>query len=143
MARIDAGRVVTGGLVAGVVMNICDTLWSSTVMSSDMTAMAQKFGVDPAAMMSFSGALPWIISDFVLGFVLVWTYAAIRPRFGPGSTTALLAAIPAFVGITAVLYGFTAAMNMMPMAAFVKGIVTSAITMALGSLAGAWLYKES
>lgn len=143
MARIDAGRVVTGGLVAGVVMNVVDFVWNSTVMSSDMTAMAQRFGVDPATMMSFSSALPWIIADFVLGFVLVWTYAAIRPRFGPGPTTALLAAIPVFVGITAIIYGFTGAMNMMPMATFVKGTVTSALTMALGSLAGAWLYKDS
>lgn len=143
MSRIDTGRVVTGGLVAGVVMNICDFVWNFTVMSSDMAAMAQKFGLDPAAMESFSAAMPFIIADFVLGFVVVWTYAAMRPRFGPGPMTALLAAIPAFLGIMAIMYGFTAAMNLMPMATFVKGTVTSVVTMALGSLAGAWLYRES
>jgi len=140
---IDSGRVVTGGLLAGVVMNICDVVWNTTVMSSDMNALAQKFGMDPAAMMSFSAAVPWIIVDFVIGFALVWSYAAMRPRFGPGVTTALLAAAAPFVVVTAVLYGFTSGLGMMPMGAFVKGTVTAAITMALGSTAGAWIYKEA
>ena len=58
MASINTGKVITGGLLAGVVMNVCDMVWNFTVMQADMTAMAQKFGIDPAVAMSFSGALP-------------------------------------------------------------------------------------
>ncbi|GAC1410404.1 MAG: hypothetical protein NVSMB53_04360 [Gemmatimonadaceae bacterium] len=34
-----------------------------------------------------------IVMDFVLGLALVWTYAAIRPRFGPGIRTAAYSAL--------------------------------------------------
>jgi hypothetical protein len=31
--------------------------------------------------------------DLVLGIALVWTYAAVRPRFGPGPRTAFFSAL--------------------------------------------------
>ena len=141
MTSINTGKVITGGLLAGVVMNVCDIAWNFTVMKDDMTAMAQKFGIDPATAMSFSGAIPFIIADFVLGLVVVWNYAAIRPRFGPGPKTALLAGAVPYIAVTAVLYGFSS-LGMMSNSTMVKGSLTALITMALGSLAGAWAYKE-
>jgi len=141
MAPINTGRVVAGGLLAGVVANICDTAWGMTVMQADMADMARRLGMDPAAMMSMSVALPWILVDFVLGLLVVWTYAAIRPRFGPGPKTALLAAMVSFVSSSAVVFGFTN-MGMMSSAAFVRGSLTAAISIGLAGLAGCWLYKE-
>ena len=142
MASINTGKVITGGLLAGVVMNVCDMACNFTVMKDDMMAMAQKFGIDPAAAMSFSGAIPFIIADFVLGLVVVWNYAAIRPRFGPGPKTALLAGAVPYIAVTAVLYGFSS-LGMMSNSTMVKGSLTALITIALGSLAGAWVYKEA
>jgi hypothetical protein len=142
MASINSGRVVTAGLLSGLVMNICDMAWNFTVMKDDMTAMAQKFGVDPNAAMSFSGALPFILIDFLTGLLVVWTYAAIRPRFGPGPKTALLAAFVPFAAVELVLYAFTSALGMMPMSAFLRGSATAVVTMALGGLVGGWAYSE-
>lgn len=142
MAAIDSGRVVMGGVVAGIVMNVLDTVTNMTIMKDDMSALAQRLGQDPGAMMSFSAAAPWILVDFLLGFAVVWNYAAIRPRFGAGPATALLAIVAPYVVVTAVIFGFTS-MGLMPMATFVKGAVTSLVTMAIGSLAGGWVYKEA
>jgi hypothetical protein len=139
---MDAGRIVAGGMVAGVVMNVCDFVSNTTVLKDDMAGIAQKFGTDPAAAASLSGAVPFIIADFVLGLTVVWTYAAIRPRLGPGPKTAVLAALVMFVSISAVLWAFTT-MGMMPMGAFVRGSVEALISIALGSIAGAWVYKEA
>lgn len=25
----------------------------------------------------------WVVTDFLLGILIVWSYAAMRPRFGP------------------------------------------------------------
>src|SRR4029453_18469102 len=93
MASIDTGRVVMGGLLAGVVMNACDMFWNMVVLKDDMIGVAQRLGLDPAAAMSFSAAVPWILVDFVIGLAVVWNYAAIRPRFGAGPKTAILAAL--------------------------------------------------
>jgi hypothetical protein len=142
MASIDTGRVVTGGLVAGVVMNACDMFWNLVVLKDDMTGVATKLGMDPAAAASFSGALPWIVVDFVIGLMVVWNYAAIRPRFGPGPKTAMLAAVAPFIVATAVVFGFTS-MGLMPMGAFVRGTLATAVTAILGTTAGASVYKEA
>jgi hypothetical protein len=142
MASINTGRVIVGGLVGGVVANACDMLWNMTVMKDDLTAMAQKFGVDPAAALSMSAVAPWIVIDFVLGLLTVFTYAAMRPRFGPGPKTALIAGITLYLGITAILYGFTS-MGMMSLGAFGRGSATALVTTILGSLAGAAVYKEA
>jgi hypothetical protein len=142
MASINTGRVIVGGLVGGVVANACDMLWNMTVMKDDMTTMAQKFGVDPAAALSMSAVAPWIVIDFVMGLLTVFTYAAMRPRFGPGPKTALIAGITLYLGITAILYGFTS-MGMMSLGAFGRGSATALVTTILGSLAGAAVYKEA
>jgi hypothetical protein len=142
MASINAGRVVIGGLLAGVVMNAFDMFWNGVVLMDDMMGIAQRLGMDPAAATSFSSAIPWIAVDFVIGLAVVWNYAAIRPRFGAGVRTALLAGVAPWLTATAVVFGFTS-MGLMPMAAFVKGTLATIVTMAMGSIAGAWAYKES
>jgi len=142
MAGINTGRVVAAGLLAGVVANACDAVWNNIVLKDDMMAMAQRLGLSPADASSFSAAIPWILVDFVLGLVVVFTYAAIRPRFGPGPRTAVVAGLTLFVAITAVVYGFTS-MGLMSPATFVRGSGASLVTTLLASLAGGWAYKES
>jgi hypothetical protein len=141
MAGINTGRVVVAGLLAGVVANACDTLWNTIVLKDDMMAMAQRLGVSPAQASSFSAAIPWIVVDFVMGLLVVFTYAAIRPRFGPGPRTALVAGLIMFVATTAVVYGFTS-MGLMPLQTFIKGSAASLVTTVLASLAGGSVYKE-
>lgn len=142
MASINTGRVVIGGLLAGVVMNALDMLWNGVVLKDDMMAISQRLGMDPAAATSFSTAVPWIVVDFVLGLAVVWTYAAIRPRFGAGVRTAVLAGLVLWLVSSAVVFGFTS-MGLMPMSAFVKGSLAALVTASLGSIAGAWAYQEA
>jgi hypothetical protein len=142
MASINTCRVVIGGLLAGVVMNALDMLWNGVVLVDDMMAISQRLGMDPAAATSFSAAVPWIVVDFVLGLLVVWTYAAMRPRFGAGVRTAVLAGLVLWLATGAVVFGF-ASMGLMPMSAFVKGALAAILTESLGSIAGAWAYKEA
>jgi hypothetical protein len=142
MASINTNRVVIGGLLAGVVMNACDMLWNFVVLKDDLSVIAQRLGLDPIAATSFSTGVPWIVVDFVIGLAVVWNYAAVRPRFGQGPRTAVLAAIAPWLVATAVVFGFTT-MGLMPLAAFVRGTLASVVTTGLGSLAGAWAYREA
>jgi hypothetical protein len=142
MASINSGRVVIGGLLAGVVMNACDMFWNLAVLKDDMLGIAQRLGMDPAAATSFAAGVPWIVVDFVIGLAVVWNYAAIRPRFGPGPRTALLAALAPWLVATAVVFGFMT-MGLMPVGAFIRGTLASIVTAGLGSVAGAWAYHEA
>jgi hypothetical protein len=138
---INVSKVVVGGLIAGLVANVLDTVWGFTVLHDGMVDMAKRFGHTEADTQSVAFILPWIMVDFVIGLAVVWNYAAIRPRFGPGPKTALVAALPLYIAATAVVYGFMS-IGMMPPDAFVKGTLTSLVSAMLASLAGAYFYKE-
>ena len=91
---INTGKVVLGGLVAGVVMNVSGFLVQGMLLGSrmeaEMVAVAPELQGRGMDAMSMTGR---IATQFVIGLLLVWLYAAMRPRFGPGMKTATYAAL--------------------------------------------------
>ena len=141
MASINFGRVVAGGLVAGVVANAIDFVTNTYVLAADWAAFAPTRNLDPGAFESGPVAASWIAVDFILGLLLVWTYAAIRPRFGAGPKTAIIGAVVLYAAVTAVMFGI-AQMGLMTMAMFVKGSACALVSIVAASIAGAAVYKE-
>jgi hypothetical protein len=138
---INTGRVVLGGVVGGVVANACDFVANAFFLADDMQQMAQRLGLDQTVINGSTVLATWTIVDFLYATLIVWTYAAIRPRFGPGPSTAIVAALAIFSGVTLVLFGF-AQMGIFTIATFVKATLLSAITAVLTGLAGATVYRE-
>ena len=90
---MNTGKALTGGIIAGIVLNVLDFLWNSVVLADRMKADLDGFKPGMYDAMNNSTAMwTFIICDLVIGLILVWTYAAIRPRFGPGPKTAITAA---------------------------------------------------
>ena len=89
--------------------------------------------------------LPALVAmTFVLGVASVWLYAAIRPRFGPGATTALAAGLAVWVIAhlwSGVYLGAGFAGLITPRLAWLP-VVWGLVEAPLGTLAGAWLYRE-
>ncbi len=141
MTGINTGKVIVGGLVAGLVANVIDMATNFTILMDDMKAMVDRLHLDPSLMTSPAGIATWIAVDFVFGMLLVFTYAAMRPRFGPGPKTALIAGLTLYIGVTAVLSGF-AMMGIFTTGAFVKGSACALISTLVSSVAGAAVYKE-
>jgi hypothetical protein len=141
MAGINYGRVVLGGLAGGVVANIGDFIVNSMIMADDMVRMAQRLNLNQAVMASPAVGMTWVVVDFVYVTLIVWTYAAIRPRFGPGPGTAIKAGVVLWAAIGVVLYGFQS-MGIFTPDSFFKSAALSLATTVLASLAGAWVYKE-
>jgi len=141
MASINTGKVVAGGLVAGVVANAVDFVTNNYVLAADWQAWAAAHNIDAATLTSGAVAGTWIAVDFIFGLLLVWTYAAMRPRFGPGIQTAFFAGLVIYLAPTLVLFGFTM-MGMMTMAMFVKGSCAAIVATFGAAIAGAAIYKE-
>src|SRR2546429_4371476 len=99
MGKINWGRVVVGGFLAGVVLNIVDFVFFGVIMKQDIAAAMQALGRQPGAMDSLVPL--FVVLDFVTGIGLLWVYAAIRPRFGAGAKTAVIAGVAVwfFVGL--------------------------------------------
>jgi hypothetical protein len=141
MASINTGKVVAGGLLAGLVANAFDFVTNTYILAGDWAAWATTRNMDPAAMTSPTVAGTWIAIDFVFGILLVWTYAAMRPRFGPGVKTAVLAGLVIYIAPTLVLFGFTQ-MGLLSMRLFVMGSCSAIVSTLVASVAGAAIYKE-
>src|SRR5437899_11889125 len=91
MGRINLGRVVGGGLLAGLLINISEFVLNTFVIAKDMEAAMKAMNLPP---MDASQIPFFVVFGFCLGIVTVYVYAAIRPRFGPGVPTAICAALP-------------------------------------------------
>lgn len=137
---VNTGRVVLGGLVAGLVLNIGEFIFNDMIIGAKMkTWLAAHNFAEPAG--SFIAIA--VGMTFVLGIVIVLTYALIRPRLGPGVKAAIVAGLIAwfvsyvYVGIVnGVLFGMTA--NMIGLA-----IIWGLVEYVLAAIAGAWVYKEA
>ena len=139
---INTGKVITGGLAAGVVLNVFDFLTNTYIMADKFKT--EMDALNPALMpkmMATSTTVSFIVLDFVFGLLMVFTYAAIRPRFGAGVGTAIKAGLMMWA-ISGVTWYFTVAMGFVSMNFFVMSAAISLVTMSAGAYVGAMLYKE-
>lgn len=139
MGRINLGRVILGGLLAGLVLNVVDYVLYGVVLAPDFEAALRDLGREP---ISSSAILCFIILDFFYGIFLVYLYAAIRPRFGPGPKTAVCAGL--LLWVSSVLFHAVgeAQMGLFPSRLYVIGTVVALILLPLAAIVGAWVYKE-
>jgi hypothetical protein len=138
---MNYGRVILGGLVAGLVLNVGEFLLNSVLIHNAMNAWAKahNLSVDPGTtFMVVAVAL-----TFILGIVMVWLYALIRPRLGAGPKTAIVAALIMWFGIyvyCGIIYGMILEQ---PTNLIILPLGWGILEYIAGAVAGAWLYKEA
>ena len=139
MGRINYGRVVLGGLVAGVVLNIGETVLNALILMKDWEDAMRAIGKEP---LGGAAIAVMIVLLFGLGVLSVWLYAAIRPRFGPGPKTAICAGL----AVWALSYAFPSISGIptgvFPTRLFVIATIWGLVEAPIATLVGAWLYKE-
>lgn len=143
MGRINWGRVFLGGLLAGVVIDIGEYLFHGVLFKDQVAEMMRAMGKDPASVMSGNAIVIWNILGFLAGIGAVWGYAAIRPRFGAGAKTAMIAGVA--VWYFSRFLGAIGEMNM-GMASqkmITTGLVWGLVEIVIATIAGAWAYKEA
>jgi hypothetical protein len=139
MGRINYGKVMVGGLVAGLVLNVLDFLMNNYLMKSQFEAVNVARNIDPAVA---AGAIPaYVAIDFLMGALVVFIYAAIRPRFGAGPNTAVIAGV--ILGTAGSLVaGFFTAGGFFPWSVWTMASAISLVNCCIGALAGARFYTE-
>jgi uncharacterized membrane protein len=139
MNKINLGRVVLGGLAAGLLLNIGEFLLNAVVLANQMKAFnAQHNFSDPGN----SFIIMAVLLTFVLGIVIVLGYACIRPRFGPGVKTAIIAGLFAWFGVYFYNGIFFAMLFGIPTSTCVLTMVWGLVEYAIAAVAGAFVYKE-
>jgi hypothetical protein len=142
MNKINVGRVLLGGLLAGLVMNIGEFLLNGVLLAKSMEEDFRRLNITPP------GADPAFITKavlmtFLLGIAVVYLYAAIRPRFGSGVKTAICAGLIAWFFVYVYVGVINGSIGLVSWNLILIGIVWGIFEYTIGAVAGAWLYKEA
>ena len=139
MNKINLGRVVIAGLVAGVVLNIGEAILNGLLLAQAMDADFQRMHLTPPGGIFIVRAVG---VTFLLGIVLMFLYAAIRPRFGAGAKTAVCAGLIAWFFVYLYAAYITEAQGIISAKVYLLALVWGAVEYPIGAIAGAWMYKE-
>jgi hypothetical protein len=140
MAHTNRGRVIVGGLVAGLLINIVEYITNGVVLreawGKAMAALNKPADLSAGAIVIFN------VWGFLLGIAAVWVYAAIRPRYGAGPRTAVRAGLAtwAFAVFLANLANYP--LGLLPARLLVITSIVALVEVVVATLVGAWLYKE-
>ena len=109
----------------------------------------QKGARSCACLTSSLQAHPWIRKCFafnvwglVVGILMVWLYAAMRPRLGAGPKTAQCAGFVIWVTVYALGSATPVFLHMIPVDLTAKALAAGLVETIVAGLAGACLYQE-
>jgi len=140
MAHTNRGRVILGGLLAGVMINLVEFVTNGLILKDSWAQVMQAMG--KPAEPSGSAILLFNVWGFLLGMVAVWVYAAIRPRYGAGAGTAIRAGLAAWVLAVFLADLSLAGAGLLPARMLVITALVELVEIPLATVVGAWIYKE-
>ena len=142
MGQINWTRVLIGGIVAAVILFVAGVIIHGAILGADWMAW-QQAGHMPLALSHGEAIVIWIILSLVNGLTGVWIYAGIRPRYGAGATTALIAGFMLWLagGLAAALAQY--ALGNVPHKVVWVGAIGGLIADLIAIVAGAYFYKEA
>jgi hypothetical protein len=143
VTRINTGRVIIGGIIAGIICFIGDGIVHGVLLNKEWAAVVATLGRSNAGRLGQADFGYFAIYDLLKGLLAVWIYAAALPRFGAGIGTALLAAFTVWLLVIPV-----PTLGLLPMAFFsarfaVLWSVYGLFPILAGTLIGAWCYREA
>ena len=139
MGKINVARVILGGLLAGLIINISEYVLNMYVIADESSALLQRLGLPEIGTHQIG---VFVAMTFVLGIVIVFLYAGLRPRFGAGVKTAIIAGL--IVWIVAIMVSASdVVIGLVPADLFHVAAPWSLVETIVAAIAGAWVYKES
>jgi hypothetical protein len=138
MNKINWGRVILGGVVAGIVMDVIEYVLHTYVLAGQegtaMTALGAHL---------INGAIPIFMALGILtGIVTIWFYAAARPRYGAGAGTAVIVATGVWILGYAIPDIAIAGQGLFSMHLMGTEAVVGLVEVIVATVVGAALYKE-
>ena len=140
MRSINTNRLLLAGVVVGVL------LWLLEAAASMIYLDEMRMALQAHSLVLQIKSSTWLASlaGFLLfGLTLVFMYVAMRPRFGPGPKTAIIAAVTLWLGgyVTS-LIGYDQ-IALYPRSLLYLWGVVGLVQLIIGSIVGAWIYREA
>ena len=140
MGKTNWMSVFLGGLFAGIVLNILG--FASIAIYARNLWKPEVEALNPAFQESIGFWIFWVVFYLVVGFLTIWLYSAIRPRYGAGPKTAVIAGLAVWVlwGLSFVV--ISASFGLFSVRLLFTDALTTVVMMVVAALLGAWIYKE-
>jgi hypothetical protein len=139
MGGIDVGRWIGSGIAAGMFVWVVEGA-ASLLYMDEMVAALEAHGL--AMEMSPSVLALTIVVSLLLGLVLMFFYAAARPRFGAGPGTAVRVAVALWAGGTLIALIGHGMVGLYPGGMLAIWAVVGLVETVLAAMIGGWIYRE-
>jgi len=140
MGKMSLGRVVAGGIVAGIVIDAWEGVMRGVLLQERAADAMAALGRTATTSVKQIAALE--VWGLVVGICTVLLYAAIRPRLGAGPKTAVLAGIFVWALVFALGVMPMVFLHLLPVSLAAITVCGELVMMILAGLAGGALYKE-
>lgn len=140
MGGINWARVVLGGLVAGLIINVSGFAFAHFVLGPEYIE-AFKAKMPPQSDLSMF--VTHLGLRFWFGLLAVFVYAGFRPRFGPGPRTAVLAAGTVFLSAGLVMLLSLSDLELLTGRRLWIAASWTLAELVIATLVGSWLYLET
>jgi hypothetical protein len=142
MTNINWTRLIIGGLVAAVILFVTDGLMHEMVLKSDWTSVYDGLRATQPAPHG-SSMLYFAIFEIGRGMLCILVYVLMRPFFGAGPRTAVMAAIVGWLAFSVAGPAQFIPLGFFSVPLWFKAAGLQLITTIIGTLAGAALYKDN
>lgn len=139
---LNTQKVIIGGLVAGSVIILLNIL--AQFILGDSIRQEMNAGLPGSAdtmTLSVAATVAGIVMKFIIGIILVWLYAAVRPRFGAGPQTAFYVAVCVWL-LGAIFFSDFLLLGMMSILSYAILEVVQFLSFLVATLVGARIYTE-
>lgn len=139
MGKMNIGRLILGGIVAGIVGDILGYIVDGVVLAprwaGAMRARGRsEFTVNFLVLSNLLG--------LVVGILMIWLYAIMRARYGAGPLTAIYAGLAIWLIGTLIPNAGLAGAGLFPVGLMTMTTAGAVVESVAAALAGAALYKE-
>jgi len=139
MSKINFGRVILGGIIAGIIIDVVEYVLNAIVLSDRWNAIMAAHNLPQ---FTTNAIIVFNIIGLITGIAAVWTYAAIRPRFGEGPGTAVIAALLIWVVGYLLADAGNAVVGLYSVSITVIMVSVGLVEIVVATLAGAFIYQE-
>jgi len=142
MAKINWGRLIAGSLIAAIIMFATDGFIHETLAKADWRALYEALGAREPEPHSANMAY-FAIFELGRGFTAILFYVLMRPFFGAGPRTAVIAGIAGWIA-----FSLTGPVQFIPLGFFSTALwlkvgAIHLIVSIIATIAGAALYKDA
>jgi len=142
MGKINYGRVILGGIVGGIVAAALEWFFNGVFLGQQW-ADAMKSLNRPNVFPGMAFTVTLYLLEMIGGIVVVWLYAAIRPRFGAGVRTAIYAGLVGWFLSTPLSNMENVVNGLFSPRLMLYDTLIGLVAAILGTVIGAALYKEA